>query len=108
MAQFWLSVVLEFVVAMIAVVVISLATQLRAGAGFVGASLISLMQFGTLLAAIIRTWTQAEISIGAVTRLETFSKTIKNENADGAEKKPPENWPEHGVIEMRSISASYE
>ncbi|KAF2673292.1 ABC transporter [Microthyrium microscopicum] len=93
--------------AILAVLVVTLATQLRVSAGFTGVALVSLMQFGLMLAAIIRSWTMLEISIGAVSRLESFTKTIKSEHLDGETQEPPENWPQTGSVEIRNVSAAY-
>jgi ATP-binding cassette subfamily C (CFTR/MRP) protein 1 len=102
-----LSATLYWVIAVVATVVVSLATQLRVSAGFTGASLVSLMQFGMMLTAIIRSWTLLEISIGAVSRLQSFSKTIRTENLENETDETPENWPQHGSVDVRNVSAAY-
>jgi ABC-type multidrug transport system fused ATPase/permease subunit len=107
MIQRWLLFVLNVVVAVIAVVVVALATQLRANQGFTGASLVTIMSFGDTLANIIRCYTQLETSIGAVSRLKTFSDTTHPEDLAGKDVVPPESWPERGLIEIRNVSASY-
>jgi ATP-binding cassette subfamily C (CFTR/MRP) protein 1 len=107
MVQSWLYSVLSFIVAVIATIVVALATQLRGVSGFVGASLITLMSFTMLLTAVIRSWTQAEVSMGAVSRLTSFTQTIRNEDQEDDKEKPPVSWPEHGGIEIRNVSAAY-
>lgn len=108
MIQQWLAVVLQLTVAAIAVILVSLATQLSASAGFVGASLVMLINFGETLTYLIITYTMLETSIGAVARLKTFSEVVKPEDLPGEDVKPPEEWPPRGAIEIRDVSASYE
>jgi ATP-binding cassette, subfamily C (CFTR/MRP), member 1 len=107
MIQQWLTLVLQLIVAAIAVILVSLATQLSASAAFVGASLVMLINFGEGLTHLIITYTMLETSIGAVARLKTFSEVVKAEDLPGEDVKPPEEWPSKGAIEIRDVSASY-
>ncbi|KAI0129875.1 ATPase-like protein [Xylariales sp. AK1849] len=106
--QRWLLFALQIVVAILAVVVVSLATQLRSNTAFTGASLITLMTFGDVLNYIIRWWTQLETSIGAVSRLKNFSEKVKAEDLDGDDTLPPPGWPLKGSIYIDGVSASYD
>lgn len=108
MIQQWLAVVLQLVVAGLAIIVVSLATQLSAAAGFAGASLVTLMNFGTELMDLIIFYTMLETSIGAVARLRTFGEEVEGEDLEGEDVQPGEEWPEKGAIEMRDVSATYE
>ena len=108
MIQQWLSLVLQLTVAALAIIVVSLATQLSAAAGFAGASLVTLMSFGTEMMDLIIIYTTLETSIGAVARLRTFGEEVKGEDLDNEDVRPGEEWPEKGRIEMRDVSASYE
>lgn len=107
MIQQWLAFVLGLVVAILAVVVVTLSTQLRSNTGFTGASLVTLMSFGGTLANIVRSYTQLETSLGAVGRLKSFSENTKPETLPGEDVIPPESWPQEGRIEIRDVSASY-
>ncbi len=71
MIQRWLGFALQCVIAILAVVVITLATQMRSNVGFTGASLVTLMTFGDAVSLIITCYTRVETSIGAVSRLKT-------------------------------------
>jgi ATP-binding cassette subfamily C (CFTR/MRP) protein 1 len=102
-----LNATLYWTITVLATVVVTLATQLRASPGFTGASLVALMQFGMMLAAIIRSWTQLETAIGAVSRLQSFSKTIKSEYLENETDEPSENWPQHGSVDIWNVSAAY-
>ena len=50
---------------------------------------------------------QVETSIGAVSRIKTFSEKVKSENLDGEDMELPEEWPDQGSIKIRGVSASY-
>ncbi|KAH0437123.1 ABC multidrug transporter [Colletotrichum camelliae] len=107
MVQRWLSFVLGIVVALIAVLVVSLSTQLRSNAGFAGASMVSIMSFGRTLANLVEKYTLLETSIGAVVRLKSFSENTPRETLVGEVVVPPTSWPERGLVEIRGVSASH-
>lgn len=107
MIQEWLSVVMQLLVAVLAVILFVLTTQLRASAGLTGASLLTLLNFGQNLFMLIRAYTQLETCIGAVNRLRTFSATVKPEDQPGEDVEPPLSWPTEGRITVRDVSASY-
>jgi ATP-binding cassette, subfamily C (CFTR/MRP), member 1 len=108
MIQRWLQFILQLVVAVLATVVVVLVTQLRSNSAFAGASLVTLMTFGNSLSFLIRVYTVVETSMGAVSRLKTFSEFVKPENLPGENVVPPLEWPMRGSIEIRGVSASYE
>ncbi|KAH8887591.1 P-loop containing nucleoside triphosphate hydrolase protein [Thozetella sp. PMI_491] len=107
MIQRWLEFVLNITTMVLAVVVVTLATQLRSSSGFTGASLLSLMTFGEGIANVIRMYTMLETSIGAVARLKTFSEKTIPEDLPGETTIPPPSWPQKGNIEIKGVSASY-
>lgn len=107
MIQQWLALSLQLVVMVISVMVVTLATQLRTSSGFAGASLVTLMTWGETISTLIRYYTQVETSIGAVSRIKTFSEKVKSENLDGEDMELPEEWPDQGRIKVRGVSASY-
>jgi ATP-binding cassette, subfamily C (CFTR/MRP), member 1 len=76
------------------------------------------MSFGDILNYIIRWWTQMETSVGAIARLKSLGDKVPHEdntyreNSDDNIDKtidliPPE-WPAHGQIEIKDVSASYQ
>ena len=107
MIQRWLAFTMQLVVAVLALGVVTLATQLRSNTAFTGASLIVLMSFGESLAHIIKSYTLLETSIGAVNRLKAFSETVKSESKEGEDLVPPKEWPSKGAIEIKGLSAAY-
>lgn len=109
MIQQWLNLALNLIVAVIAVSLTCLSTQLALSlrAGFVGAGLVSLMTFGELVCAIIRSWIQLETSLGAVRRLREFEAAAGSEDCSSEDLQPPEDWPKGGAIRIDGASASY-
>ncbi|KAK4152002.1 canalicular multispecific organic anion transporter 1 [Chaetomidium leptoderma] len=107
MIQRWLALTLQLVVAVLALAVVTLATQLRSNTAFTGASLIALMSFGDGLTQFIRFYTLLETSIGAVSRLKAFSENVKPESKEGEDVVPPKEWPLKGGIEINGVSAAY-
>ncbi|KUJ23459.1 putative ABC multidrug transporter [Mollisia scopiformis] len=108
MIQQWLTLVLNMVVMIMAVILTTQAVRLRSNSGFAGASFVTLMQFGENLSGIVMFYTMLETSLGAVSRLRNFSLNIIPEDKPEIEDiEPPEDWPQKGKIEIKSISASY-
>ncbi len=65
------------------------------------------MSFNEALAQIIQTWTRLETSLGAISRLISFTAQTKSEHLPGEAQHVPENWPLHGSIEFKNVAASY-
>ena len=61
----------------------------------------------SMLSSMIRSWTQLETSIGAVSRLKSFSDTVESENLPCHVEMPPEEWPWYGNIEIDGVFARY-
>ncbi|KAL7760511.1 hypothetical protein ACKLNR_010601 [Fusarium oxysporum f. sp. zingiberi] len=108
MVQEWLNLVLDMIVMILAAVLTTLAVRLHSNSGFTGASLVTLMSFGESLSGIVIYYTRLETSIGAISRLKTFNATVKPEGKEGEDMVPPENWPQHGSVELNNVSASYQ
>ncbi|KAJ4300032.1 hypothetical protein N0V90_005281 [Kalmusia sp. IMI 367209] len=105
--QQWLRVVMQFLVAGLALVLVSLATQLNSNVGRAGTSLVTLLSFGNSLAELVQSYTDLETCIGAVSRLKTFTATVRPEDRPTEDTEPPEAWPSSGAIDLRNVSASY-
>ncbi|KAM4057529.1 ABC transporter [Hirsutella rhossiliensis] len=106
--QQWLAVVLGLIVAVLATLLTSLPIVLRASnisAGFIGIALVNLMTFGESLAGLITVWTELETSLGAVSRVKTFSEDTAQEVDPG--ERPPSGWPAQGSLTFDNWSASY-
>ncbi|KAJ0120451.1 hypothetical protein J7T55_015178 [Diaporthe amygdali] len=108
MIQSWLNLVLDLVVMVMAAVLTTLAVRLHSNSGFAGASLVSLMSLGDNLSGIVIFYTKLETSLGAISRLKTFSDDVKPEDRDDEDIVPPEQWPLTGAVKLEGVSASYD
>ncbi|KAF4816934.1 ABC transporter FUM19 [Colletotrichum siamense] len=105
--QRWLALVLRLIVAAIAILVVTLSTQLRANSGYTGATLVTIMRLSDTLTMLASSFTSVETSIGAVARIKTFHETVKPETGPEEDTIPEESWPQKGAVEIKGISASY-
>lgn len=110
MVQRWLNFSLDVVVSFLAALVVILATQIPSNTrtGFTGASLVTLMSFGSMISSFVRSYIEMEVSIGAVSRIKSFSEKVPSEDLPGEDLIPPKSWPCRGDIEIKAVSASYE
>ncbi|KAK8118640.1 uncharacterized protein PG998_003266 [Apiospora kogelbergensis] len=109
MVQQWLTLVLDLIVASLALLVAGLAVRLRdtVSIGFIGVSLVQLITFAETVKMLIKWWTLLETSIGAVARIKQFTEESQDENLPGENQPIPESWPAHGSMEICNISAFY-
>jgi ATP-binding cassette subfamily C (CFTR/MRP) protein 1 len=107
--QRWLNLALDLIVAIMAVIVMALATQLRSttSAGAIGIALNSILGFNASLSNLVDVWTQLETSLGAIVRIKDFETKTPSENLPGEEGVPPAEWPSKGAVELRNITAQY-
>lgn len=108
--QRWLNVVLDLMVAILAVILIALATSLRDSTdpGKLGVSLSAIMAFNQSLQELVTSWTAMETSLGAVARTRSFELNTASEHRSGENFVPPSEWPSRGKVEIQSVYASYE
>ncbi|KAI1805949.1 P-loop containing nucleoside triphosphate hydrolase protein [Daldinia bambusicola] len=107
--QCWLRIVLDLLVAGIAVGVIALAVVLRdtTSGGQVGVALNIVLVANTTLLKLVESWTNLEISLGAIARIKKLEEEVLPEDQPSETDTPPETWPYSGSVEIRSITASY-
>ncbi|CCD53931.1 similar to ABC transporter [Botrytis cinerea T4] len=107
--QRWLNLVLDLVIAGIAVILITFATQMRGttSAGTLGIALVNILQFNSTLSFLIRKWTQLETSIGAVARVKSFEMNTLSENGSLEVNPPPPEWPVKAKVEFKDVTAAY-
>jgi ATP-binding cassette subfamily C (CFTR/MRP) protein 1 len=107
--QRWLNLVLDLMVAALAVVVMALAVSLRgtSSAALLGVALNNVLGINQSLSNLVTQWTQLETSLGAIARVKKFESTVLSEDREGEDKIPPASWPEKGGIEFRDVDARY-
>lgn len=108
MAQQWLTLTMNILVALVAVMLVSLATQLGSSAGNAGAGMITLITLGGTLTSIIVAYTGLETSLGAINRLKSFEEETEMEESLDKVAMPEESWPATGNVQMRNVEASYD
>ncbi|KAK4444912.1 ABC multidrug transporter [Podospora aff. communis PSN243] len=105
--QQWLTLVLGLIVAAFTTILTILAVVLhgKVDAGFFGIALVSMEGFAHSLASLVAFWTKLETSLGAVSRVKTFSEdTLREESLDEGVA-PPVQWPSHGSLEFKNWTA---
>lgn len=108
--QRWLNVVLDLLVAAVAVAVVAVAVQLRGSTtgAEVGVALNIILVTNTTLLKLVANWTDLEISLGAVARLRDVERNTAAEEGLGAPAHAlPDNWKFRGAIHFSSVTASY-
>ncbi|KAK3322938.1 P-loop containing nucleoside triphosphate hydrolase protein [Apodospora peruviana] len=107
--QRWLTLVLDLIVAAVAVLLMVLVVELRGtvAAGGVGLALLNVIQFSQNIKLLVTFWTTLETHIGSVARVRSFTENAVSEDLPGEDQTPPENWPANGAIEFENLSASY-
>ncbi|KAE9962043.1 hypothetical protein BLS_000905, partial [Venturia inaequalis] len=109
MIQRWLNFVLDLIIAGLATILMTLATQLRSStnAAMLGVGLSSLIGFSMNVSQFIVCYTELENSLGAISRTKDCVDNIEAEDSSSSTKEPPPNWPSDGNIEFHSVTASY-
>ncbi|KAH7255182.1 P-loop containing nucleoside triphosphate hydrolase protein [Fusarium redolens] len=108
--QLWLNIVLDLIIAAMAVILISLAVFLEGSttAGQIGMSLNIVLVANSTLLALVTSWTNMEISLGAISRLKTLEADIEAEEQTSTGVIVPDTWPSCGAVEVRDLTVSYE
>ena len=107
--QRWLTLVLDLIVAGVAVILIVLVVALKGklSAGYVGVALVNVISFSQSIKLLINWWTQLETHIGSVARIKTFTTDAISEDLEDEDQVPPPNWPSEGRIEFKDVTACY-
>ncbi|KAI8286526.1 ABC transporter [Colletotrichum sp. SAR11_57] len=103
----WLMLTMNIIVAVVAVLLVALATQLRSDTGNVGAGLVTLITLGGTLTTIVVAYTGLETSLGAIGRLKAFEEETEREDSVGDDVTPDEAWPMNGRVDIRNVDVSY-
>ena len=104
-----LTLILDLVVAAIAVMLMVLVVELRGklSAGFVGVALVNVILFSQYLKLLLTFWTTLETHIGALARIKAFTHDCVSEHLPLEKNALPVSWPPKGAIEFKSVSAAY-
>jgi len=107
--QRWLNLVLDLLAAAVAASVISIAVAWRGNisGGHVGVALNIMLVANTTLLRLVESWTNLEVSLGAISRLKLLEQNTPSENKLSENFDPPSNWPSQGSIELTNVAASY-
>ncbi|KAI9925941.1 hypothetical protein MW887_005747 [Aspergillus wentii] len=106
--QRWLNFVLDMMVAVLATMIVTLATQLSgSAAGAIGVGLSTVLSFSQDLSSLIRAWTELETSLGAIARVRDFEMDTPSEHRSTESLDPPVEWPLRGSIQVQDLCVSY-
>lgn len=108
--QQWLALVLDLIVGSLAVITLAIAllpSTEALSAGSLGVALNLILQFNALLAQAIQAWTKLETSIGAVARVQQFTKNTPLEPVRADDQHNSPAWPEKGAVQFHQVYASY-
>ena len=108
--QRWLQLVLDLLVAAVAVMLMVLVVELRGqlNGAYVGIALLNVILFSQNLKLVLQYWTTLETHIGAVSRIKNFTSTTTPEDQVDETAVVPKDWPAQGSIEFGGVSASYD
>ena len=107
--QLWVNLVLNLIVAGLAVVLVALIVNLteKTNAGFVGVALVTIMNFNMSLTNLIKYWTMLETSMGAIARIKCFVRDVQAEIEPATPATLDACWPDQGRIEISELTVSY-
>jgi ATP-binding cassette subfamily C (CFTR/MRP) protein 1 len=107
--QRWLILVLGLMVAGTAVVLVAFAIQLQqpSSGGRIGAAFIAILGLNDQFNLLITSWTNLEMSLGAIARLMRFTETTDPETWIHKDDQRLENWPHGGETIFNNATTSY-
>ena len=105
--QLWLKFTLDILTASLAVLVVVLAVTIKSSTtgGDAGVALVNVTSTNSVLAMLIISWTSLEASIGAVSRVRSFTRETPSEVRPDADRIPDEDWPRTGAISFDNVSS---
>lgn len=107
--QRWLVLVLDFIVAGLAIVLVGMAVGLRdrINPGFLGVALVTMMNLSHALTNLVQYWTNLETSLGAIARIKSFAENTPTEEGWEEDVVLEKDWPAKGEIRFEGVCASY-
>ncbi|KAK2051438.1 P-loop containing nucleoside triphosphate hydrolase protein, partial [Colletotrichum caudatum] len=107
--QQWLGVVLDLIIAAIATGLITLALSIRGTttASQIGMALNIVIVANSTLFGLVTSWTNMEISLGAISRLKTLEAETPKEDKPYEDYVPVETWPSSGRVDFERVTVAY-
>lgn len=107
--QRWLNLVLDLLVAAIAILVVSIATTIarNSNTGFLGVALFNIVNFSGSLQQLIAQWTTLETSIGALSRIKSFVEDTPRESINKESENSPDDCSKEGRISFVDVSGNH-
>ncbi|KAI9146961.1 ABC multidrug transporter B [Paramyrothecium foliicola] len=107
--QRWLNLVIDLIIAAVAIIFAGTAVALHGSlsTGLVGLALINIITFNGNIRVLVVQYTNLETSIAAVARIRAYEKVTPSEVDSGEEQEVPHDWPQQGKLEIIQASASY-
>ncbi|KAK2028383.1 ABC transporter [Colletotrichum zoysiae] len=109
--QQWLGLVLDLLVAAIAAILIALALMLRGSttSGQIGMAMNLVLVANTTLLGLVTSWTNMEISLGAISRLKNLEANTPREDEprESYMYSSVDAWPSSGIVECDDITVAY-
>ncbi|RAL03019.1 P-loop containing nucleoside triphosphate hydrolase protein, partial [Aspergillus ibericus CBS 121593] len=106
----WLALVLDLIVAGVALLNVILIVTLRDRftPGDVGISLNVILTVNMVLLITVQSWANFDASLGVIARIMDFATTVTPEAEPTEPLLPPTSWPARGALEVRSVVADYD
>jgi len=105
-AQVTLNLCLDLLVAMLAIVVVSIAVGTHStSSGGLGLTLLNVVGLGQSVKIVVHFYTALEITLGAVARIRDF--TLQTESENSGREEPPADWPRSGAIQFENVTLSH-
>lgn len=107
--QRWLNMAMDMITLVLATCLVTFAFYVDAvSQSGLGLALLNITSFSQQVGGTIRLWTGLETALGALARLREFINTTPVEKDDViAPPNLPDNWPDRGEVEFRSLSVGY-
>ncbi|KAL7811124.1 P-loop containing nucleoside triphosphate hydrolase protein [Trichoderma gracile] len=107
--QRWLNIVLDLMIAAIATGLITLAVVMKGTttSGQIGMALNIVLVANTTLLSLVESWTNLEISLGAIARLKNLEAETPKEDKPGENYVPVDTWPSSGEVELDNVTVAY-
>lgn len=107
--QRWLTLVLDLLIAGLAVMLITLAVTFRGSttAAQIGIALNVILAASATVLRLVESYTELETALGAIARIKNFERDIQPEDRPGEDFVPSLKWPGTGKVELHGITAAY-